>query len=1019
MVAEILNLPFQQAVTWLAMSEPVTFEQTIHTLLDQVTAPDTVLDQALQAVMLTKTVGRRIALNPYLALRVVNCLLDLGDAEPAAEIGALALQDNHEDPQVTSALASATLRALLATGADNQDRLRVVGKARQLPAPAPVTRHAGAIRVGFVSANFPSSRDHWHPTDVVRQLSHPDFQIYVYAVGPQQVDDVGLAARVGVPAEQARAVGGRAVDDIIEIIRADAIDILIDLDHSFDPILQAIFWAKPAQATVLWQIGPVAFGCQPYDFIVASEEVIPKGNWLLYRERILPQPSRFYAAGQSVVLPAMPEPGETVNFAVLCRPEYISQTCLLSWAALLMALPTTQLVLVLPKPHGQVSAANLLKRMAEVGVPVDRVITRFAADDVMADMAGVDIVLDSFPANDPDACYRALLAGLPVVTVTGASPSGRSSACLLEQIGMSALVMADATSYVELAAALACQDRAERAAFRQLVQGGVAEKLSYSMDSFVAQLQTNLRNVYMLLTQIEDVTPEDAVRYLTDCGDDIFELALHRLMMEYLSTDDNKRKIRALKIASSVPERLAQYPIQTLNIISALVSVSDFETSGNIGYLAYSATSSEIVRRNLRHSTLFSLSAGTDVDSRRVNELALAKGRLELLPQLRPRWRPRPAAGRRIRVGYVFSFFNHDAYQVHTRPVFEMYDRDGFDVFAYGMGDRDVNPEALSARVNLPLDRVRALGGLDDDAAANIIRQDNIDILVELDGFSNIRRDGVFLRRPAAINVLWYNTPYTLGIDLYDFVIADPIVLPPEERAVYSEEIVDMPHSVYSWMTQGELPPVADAPCGQNGYITFGSFNRMDKLSMLCLESWAEILRRVPTARLLLHYPSLRYEDIRLWQTDRMQRAGLPMDRVRLRVGGPEFANWQTFMASYGEVDIGLDPYPYCGGHTTYDTVCMGVPLVCFPGPRYPSRISVSIVTACDLPDLVAPDRDGYIDMAVRLAQETPAQLTARRHDIRRRVLGSPFRQWPEFVGALEGHYRSMVDRAQAWPERQ
>lgn len=1019
LIAEILNQPLQQAVTQLAMSDSAVFDQSIHGLLDVVAAPDADPGQVVHALKLVKLVKRRVTFNPYLSVRLVTALLEIGDAEAAGDVGLQALQENDFEPELNLTLAVLTVRAFLAIGASNDPRLDSLKNLWPQCPVGSVNTHDGPIRVGFVAADFPHTGEQWHPAVLIPNIVSPEFQIFAYGVGANSLDASVLAERLRLPYEQSRALGGQDAGSIIDTIRADALDILIDLDQMQDAMARAIVLARPAPTMILWQRHPVAPGLQPHDFILAGESILSSDARYLYRERILSLPDIFYTTDPRPALPPTLPAADTAHFGVLCQPERISQHCLQIWAAILAALPETRLIFLLSGDRAAGQAAYLADRMQESGLPVERVTFRSATNDAAHDLAGMSVVLDSFPANDPEGCYRAVIAGIPVVTATGDMPANRASAAILTQIGLGALVMSDAASYAELAVALVSQSLQDRIALGALVQGGCGEALARATTPLITQLHTHLQHVHALATQIENVGPEDAIRFLSQCEDALFELALHKLMYQYLGNDNPKLKIRALKIACGVAERVINFPIPTLNLLAALVSVSDYETAGNIGYLAYSTTKSDVFRRNLRHTTLFALAAGTDVDSRRVDELAIAKGRFELLPALKPRWRPQPAAGRRIRVGYVFSFFHLAAYHVHTRPVLELYDRDGFDVFIYGLGEFDTDAGQLSARLNLPIDRVRALGGLSDHAAADIIRQDNIDVLVELDGFSNVRRDGVFQQRPAAINALWYNTPYTLGIDLYDFVIADPIVLPPEEKSTYSEEIVYLPHSVYSWMTQGELPPVADAPCGQNGYITFGSFNRMDKLSMQCLESWGEILRRVPTAKLILHYPTLRHEEIRLWQSHRMIQAGLPMDRVTLRVGGTAMIDWQTFMSSYGTIDIGLDPYPYCGGHTSYDTVCMGVPLVCFPGKRYPSRISASIVTACDLPDLVAPDRDGYIEMAVRLAQETPEQLTARRHDIRRRVLGSPFRRWPEFVRSLEGLYRYMVDRAQAWPERQ
>jgi predicted O-linked N-acetylglucosamine transferase (SPINDLY family) len=299
---------------------------------------------------------------------------------------------------------------------------------------------------------------------------------------------------------------------------------------------------------------------------------------------------------------------------------------------------------------------------------------------------------------------------------------------------------------------------------------------------------------------------------------------------------------------------------------------------------------------------------------------------------------------------------------------------------------------------------------LSDAQLAQRIRDDGIDILVDLAGHTAGNRLLMFARKPAPVQVTYLGYPTTSGLSAMDYRLSDWEVDPPGYEGLNSERLVRMARSYYCYRPYEGAPEVSALPARQAGHITFGSFNNLAKVSPQLLRLWARVLEAVPGSRLLLKARSLGDAGVRASLLERMQRLGIGAERVQLH-------GWEAQtggqLALYAGVDIGLDTYPYNGGTTTCEALWMGVPVVTLAGGTHASRMGASLLKAAGLERLVARSEQSYVELAVELAHDRE-QLELLRAQMRERLRTSPLLDEEGFTRELEALYRRIwLDRCE------
>ncbi len=356
---------------------------------------------------------------------------------------------------------------------------------------------------------------------------------------------------------------------------------------------------------------------------------------------------------------------------------------------------------------------------------------------------------------------------------------------------------------------------------------------------------------------------------------------------------------------------------------------------------------------------------------------------------------------RRLRVGYVSPDFRNHVVMCFVEPILKQHDRAQVEIFCYHtLPWEDHATERLR---KLPEHWVDC-GHMSDAQLGERIRADRIDILVDLTGHTGDNRLLVFTQKPAPVQATYLGYPGTTGLSAIDYRISDARADPPGEADRWSAERLLRPWPTYFCY---RLPGPADAlecgplPARANGYITFGCFNNLPKISDAFVDATARTLAAVPGSRMLLKSRALAIPSVSERYREGFRRAGIDPARVELR--GWE-ASFDGHMAVYREIDIALDSFPYNGATTTCESLWMGVPVVSLSGDRHAGRMGASILAAVGLEDLVSYNVADHVKTAVALAGDLE-RLEALRKGLRERLHRSALADAAGFTRALEQCY--------------
>lgn len=366
-------------------------------------------------------------------------------------------------------------------------------------------------------------------------------------------------------------------------------------------------------------------------------------------------------------------------------------------------------------------------------------------------------------------------------------------------------------------------------------------------------------------------------------------------------------------------------------------------------------------------------------------------------------------AERRLRIGYVSADFREHSAAVGFGAMLTRFDPLRFEVFAYSNSAVDDGHTRIFQQ---SVTRWRRIVGMSDAAVADLIRNDAIDILVDLSGHSRGNRLRVFARKPAPLQVTAWGYAGGTGMRAMDVLFSDAVVVPPEEKPFYTEEVRYLP-CVISAYFPAPFPPVAVLPAAaaSGEGVTFGSFNRLAKVAPETFAVWAQVLAAVPGSRMIFKSPELGSETMRRWVLDHFIRAGI--DPARIEFLGR--TAWHDHMTAFNRIDISLDTFPQSGGVTTLEGLMMGVPVITLRGTTFVGRGSAAILTALEMTDWIADTPQQYVDIAVGKASNVGGLADLRRQ-LRPRFMASIVGDTAAYVRKAESAYR---DLWREWCRRQ
>jgi predicted O-linked N-acetylglucosamine transferase (SPINDLY family) len=361
-----------------------------------------------------------------------------------------------------------------------------------------------------------------------------------------------------------------------------------------------------------------------------------------------------------------------------------------------------------------------------------------------------------------------------------------------------------------------------------------------------------------------------------------------------------------------------------------------------------------------------------------------------------------PTPSRRLRVGFLSPDFREHAARHFLDPLLRHLDRTRLEVVCYA---EVTNPDAVTESFKAMADAWRSTVGLSDEALADRIRADRIDILVDFGGHTSASRILVMARKPAPIQVAHHlGHGYTSGLSAIDVFLSDQEMAPPGSEHLFAEKtIVRLPRIPVAYQPPAGMPEVGPLPATHNGFVTFGYFGRPERINDRVVAAWAAILKRVANSRLILNSKAFSEAAFCDLTAGRFAAHGVGRDRLMMVYTAPQPKTW----SAYGEVDIALDPFPHNAGTTTIEALWLGVPVVSVEDRPSVGRFGASNLAAVGLRDWVAKDVEGYVALAATKASDVAA-LAALRSGLRARVEASPLADGPGLARDLEAAFRQI-----------
>lgn len=357
---------------------------------------------------------------------------------------------------------------------------------------------------------------------------------------------------------------------------------------------------------------------------------------------------------------------------------------------------------------------------------------------------------------------------------------------------------------------------------------------------------------------------------------------------------------------------------------------------------------------------------------------------------------------RKIKIGYVSPDFRQHSVFYFIEPILSAHNHERFEVFCYSnVSIADDKTRYIQKYV----DKWRNIIGIPDEIVAQNIRNDEIDILIDLAGHTGGNRILLFSYKPAPLQISWIGYPATTGLKAMDYKIVDSYTDPPgTTEHYYSEKLLRMRNCFLCYAPDGDAPSVSFLPAFKNGRITFGSFNNFAKINKDVIRVWSKILKSVNDSQLVLKSFSFFDKETCRYAIKMFADEGIKEERLELLLPVPSI---KEHLEHYGRIDIALDTFPYNGTTTTCEALWMGVPVITLEGKCHAGRVGVSLLSNVGLKEFIARSEEGYINIAVSLSEDIQ-RLKDLRLSLRDMMKSSPLMDKEGITSGLERCYEEI-----------
>ena len=370
---------------------------------------------------------------------------------------------------------------------------------------------------------------------------------------------------------------------------------------------------------------------------------------------------------------------------------------------------------------------------------------------------------------------------------------------------------------------------------------------------------------------------------------------------------------------------------------------------------------------------------------------------------------PKLSKKEKIRIAYFSPDFRNHPVSLLTAELFEVHDRDRFEVFAFSLQKAPIGDET-NLRLRKGFDRFIDVDEMSDQEIAQFARELEIDIAIDLAGPTQYSRTGIFSYRAAPIQVNWLGYPGTIGADFIDYIVADKIIIPESHQQFYAEKIVYLPNT---YMVDDSKRTAStkvftreEFGLPKNAFV-FCCFNNDYKFNPQVLDSWSRILLTVKNSVIWI---SENNEYFRSNIVAEFESRGIDHDRI---IFAQRVEMMADHLSRYALADLFLDTHPYNAHTTALDSLKAGVPVLTLMGQSFASRVAASLLNAIGLPELITNTQEEYEALAIDLAMN-PQKLTDIKLKLAKNRLTTPLFDTPLFTKNLEAAYIKMIEQYQA-----
>ena len=355
---------------------------------------------------------------------------------------------------------------------------------------------------------------------------------------------------------------------------------------------------------------------------------------------------------------------------------------------------------------------------------------------------------------------------------------------------------------------------------------------------------------------------------------------------------------------------------------------------------------------------------------------------------------------RKLRIGYLTSDFCDHPVGYNIFPLIKNHNSECFEIYLYSCVEED--DDLTNKFINLG-HQWRDIKKVNDRQVSEIIKSDKIDIMVYLAGRFNKNRPEIATYRPAPLQICFHDCA-TTGLEAIDYWLTDNDLHPSETEEKFIEKLYRLPQ-FYQFTVPSHTPNVAPSPALQNNYVTFGCFNKPEKISLEVIKLWARLLKQTPSSKLIMKYRNFFSDDAmkQIWG-NKFKSYGIDKKQLIFLASDDQQGD---HLALYSQIDIALDPFPFNGATTTFEALLMGVPVIALEGQRFVERVSGTLLKQTNLSRFLAQNKSDYVKIALNMARKKD-ELVYLRKEIRDLLLNSGLVNGSIYARQVEKAYKFM-----------